>query len=103
MLRLSCLVLYDNRWGEVIINQRCPTAANSVFPGRLLIYATLEYIDGPGELLGLAAPDEVLDGCPMTSRTGGMTFDTADVEVMEASGNFDTVVLHEMAHAIGSG
>ena len=87
----------------MIINQRCPTAANSVFPGRLLIYATLEYIDGRGQLLGLAAPDEILDGCPMTSRTGVMKFDTADAEVMETTGNFDTVVLHEMGHAIGSG
>ncbi|CAM9863652.1 unnamed protein product [Laminaria digitata] len=39
----------------------------------------------------------------MTSIAGEMRFDTADVDLMETSGNFDTVVLHEMGHVIGMG
>ena len=45
----------------------------------------------------------MLDDCPMTSTHGFMRFDTADVEEMETSGNFDSVVLHEIGHVIGVG
>ncbi|CAN0207473.1 unnamed protein product, partial [Laminaria digitata] len=69
----------------------------------LLILAQLEFIDGPSEVLGSASYLSVWDSCPTTSVLGLMRFDTADVEVLEASGNFDTVVLHEMGHAIGVG
>ena len=85
-----------------MISQRCPVG-NSFFPGRLLINATLEYIDGPDGTLGEALYSQVLDDCPMTSTHGFMTFDTADVEEMETSGNLDTLVLHEMGHVIGVG
>ena len=64
---------------------------------------TLEYIDGPSGTVGQASYSQVLDDCPMTSTHGFMRFDTADVEEMETSGNFDSVVLHEIGHVIGVG
>lgn len=43
------------RWSEVI--SHVPCGGNADFPpGRLLIFATLEEIDGPGGLLGSAGP-----------------------------------------------
>lgn len=86
----------------MITNQRC-SLDHDYFPGRLLINATLEYIDGPDNVLGEARPMKNLVDCPMTSIAGEMRFDTADVDLMETSGNFDTVILHEMGHVIGVG
>lgn len=86
----------------MVINQRCPLGS-SYFPGRLLISATLEFIDGPDRTLAVAGPTSVWTQCPITSTAGVMLFDTADVEILENTGNFDTVVLHEMAHVIGFG
>lgn len=86
-----------------MINQRCPEDTTTYFPGRLLVSATLEYIDGPDNTLGEAGATRVLTACPLTSVEGIMRFDTADVELMEMTGNFDSVVLHEMGHVIGVG
>lgn len=65
----------------------------------LVIFASVQPIDGPGAILGQAA------WC--FRRTGGlpiiglMRFDAADVASLEASGRFVDVVLHEMGHVIG--
>lgn len=65
----------------------------------LVIFASVELIDGPGAVLGQAG------WC--YQRTGGlpiiglMRFDEADVNNLEASGGFVDVVLHEMGHVIG--
>lgn len=86
----------------MVINQRCPVGT-TYFPGRLLISATLEYIDGPDMTLAEAGPTRTWTICPMSSTAGGMRFDTADVKILEDTGNFDTVVIHEMGHTIGIG
>ncbi|CAN0102042.1 unnamed protein product, partial [Laminaria digitata] len=91
------------RWEEVVINQLCPGDTTTYFPGRLLVSATLEYIDGAGNTLSEAGATRVLTACPLTSVEGIMRFDTADVELMEMTGNFGSVVLHEMRHVIGIG
>ena len=65
----------------------------------LVIFASVENIDGPGQILGQAG------WC--YRRTGGlplvgiMRFDAADVAGLESSGRFVDVVLHEMGHVLG--
>jgi hypothetical protein len=68
----------------------------------LLILSTVEPIDGPGGILGQAGPCAVrtAEDLPLL---GLMRFDSADVANLEASGQFDEVILHEMGHVIGFG
>ncbi len=67
----------------------------------LLIYVLIEVIDGPGGILGSAGPCALRDN--WQSIVGVMRFDIADVPGLEASGQFEAVILHEMAHVIGLG
>ena len=68
----------------------------------VLIFATIDSIDGPGGILGAAGPCLRRGGSRWTV-VGGMEFDVADVGSMEASGIFEAVILHEMAHVLGFG
>jgi hypothetical protein len=67
----------------------------------LVIFASVEEIDGPNNILGSAGPCFI--------RTGGlpvigvMRFDLADVNVLESAGQLGLVFLHEMGHVIGVG
>lgn len=68
----------------------------------LLIFAGVEAIDGPGGVLGSAAPCVVraAGGLPVL---GVMRFDSADVATMESVGLLRGVILHEMGHVLGVG
>ncbi|HXF95235.1 MAG TPA: leishmanolysin-related zinc metalloendopeptidase [Gemmatimonadales bacterium] len=68
----------------------------------LLIFVTLDSIDGPGAILGAAGPCFIRtrDTLPVI---GVMLFDTADVASLEGVGLFDEVILHEMGHVLGFG
>ena len=91
-----------HRWAEVVTHVPC--GGDDVFPpGRLLIEATFEAIDGFGEVVGFAGPTVVWDDCPTVSLEGAMTFDIADVDNLEDLGIFEGVILHEMGHVIGIG
>src|SRR5207302_10832308 len=68
----------------------------------VLIFVTLDSIDGPGKILGQAGP------CFIRTQgrlpiVGIMHFDTADVANLENSGQFKSVILHEMGHVLGFG
>ncbi|HEX5872416.1 MAG TPA: leishmanolysin-related zinc metalloendopeptidase, partial [Longimicrobium sp.] len=74
---------------------------NHVFDD-LLIFATVEPIDGPSGILGQAG------WC--ARRSGGglpvlglMRFDAADMNSLEAGGGLASVILHEMGHVLGIG
>lgn len=68
----------------------------------IIIYVTLDSIDGPGKILGQSGP--CLIRVPgLLPLVGVMHFDTADVASLEASGAFPSVILHEMAHVLGYG
>lgn len=65
----------------------------------LYICATYAPNDGAGKTLGFASPQRWrTGGLPVT---GFMSFDTADVNTLKASGNFDAIVRHEMGHLLG--
>lgn len=69
----------------------------------LLIFAVVRPIDGPGNVLGQAGPcyTRATDG--RLPVVGIMEFDSADVADLEAEGQFETVILHEMGHVLGIG
>jgi hypothetical protein len=68
----------------------------------VLIFVTLDSIDGPGMILGSAGPCYLRTGTKF-SIIGRMTFDTADVANLEALGLFPATIQHEMGHVIGIG
>jgi hypothetical protein len=68
----------------------------------LLIFATIERIDGPGNILGSAGACYIRDDDLLTV-VGRMRFDLDDVTALQTSGRFRDVVLHEMGHVIGIG
>ena len=69
----------------------------------LYIAADISPIDGVGNVLGSAGPcNAFLESVdrPFTFFPvfGAMTFDSADLADLEASGELEDVILHEMAH-----
>jgi hypothetical protein len=101
------------RW-ESIITGDVPDAAGTVPAGScganptldmtfddLVIFASVEPIDGPGAVLGAAGwCYRRVGGLPVA---GLMFFDEADVASLEAAGSFGSVILHEMGHVLGIG
>jgi hypothetical protein len=67
----------------------------------LVIFATIEPIDGVGAVLGSAGWCYRRTGA--LPIIGAMRFDAADVANLEAAGQFGDVILHEMGHVIGVG
>jgi hypothetical protein len=68
----------------------------------LVIFATIQDIDGPGQVLGSAGPCLIrnVGNLPIL---GIMRFDAADVANLEAGNGFAAVILHEMGHVLGIG
>lgn len=101
------------RWEQVVLGDvsdelaQFPAAPNGCFPALdeviddLIIYAELVTIDGAGGILGSAGPCLIRDSGP--TGVGHMRFDIADLASLEAAGQLDEVVLHEMGHILGFG
>lgn len=68
----------------------------------LVIWVTLETIDGAGGVLGTAGPCLVRNGS-LLPLAGSMRFDIADLATLEANNLLDEVILHEMGHVLGIG
>lgn len=66
------------------------------------IFVNITAIDGPGGTLAQAGPCATrgLSNLPIV---GGMTFDEADLAQLEAAGDMNSVILHEMGHVLGIG
>ncbi|MEM8875633.1 MAG: Ig-like domain-containing protein [Planctomycetota bacterium] len=73
----------------------------------LVIDVFISNIDGQGGVLGQAGPSGFRPGSfgddAFVSFAGFMQFDSADVAGLEAIGEFDEVVIHEMGHVLGVG
>ncbi len=107
---------FDNavvRWSQIILGDQpdvlldatapqtsCPSIIETV--DDIVIFATLEEIDGVGQILGSAGPCLVRTSNQLTI-TGRMRFDTADLANLESNGTLGSVILHEMGHVIGIG
>ena len=66
----------------------------------IVIWVRLDSIDGPGKVLGQAGPC-IIRSAGSLPLVGLMHFDTADVAQLLTAGQFDLVILHEMAHVMG--
>ncbi|MGH7674054.1 MAG: leishmanolysin-related zinc metalloendopeptidase [Gemmatimonadales bacterium] len=68
----------------------------------IIIFATIEAIDGPGSVLAQAGPCyiRVPGSLPIVGR---MRFDSDDVPGLELGGQLQDVILHEMGHVLGYG
>ncbi len=91
------------RWESIITGD----VPDVVVPGfgqidDLQIDASGVPIDGPGGILGQAGPDFLRPGSSLPAH-GRMQFDTADLAALEASGQLQDTILHEMAHVLGFG
>jgi hypothetical protein len=66
------------------------------------IFARIDSIDGPSNILGQAGPCFVRSTSRLTVL-GVMTFDSADVAALVTAGRLNSVILHEMGHVLGFG
>jgi hypothetical protein len=103
------------KWATVITGD-LPNASGSIPAGTcgagspamnmtmddLVIFARVEPIDGVSGVLGSAGPC-LIRSTGSLPVVGTMRFDAADVANLEASGQFNAVILHEMGHVIGIG
>lgn len=77
---------------------------DTVLATTLTIDVNLAPNDGPGGTLGSAGPSRAkLTPNFVYASEGSMNFDTADIAGLEASGEFDDVIVHEMGHVLGIG
>jgi adhesin/invasin len=84
------------------------TPAVSQTINNVLILATFDSIDGPGNgvvnTVGQGAPCYVrVSPLQPTTALGTMVFDTADIAVMISDGTLTFAMVHEMGHALGFG
>lgn len=68
----------------------------------LLIFVTLETIDGPGGVLASAGPCFIRNSNQLPVL-GSMRFDSEDLQDLETEGLLFQVILHEMGHVLGFG
>lgn len=68
----------------------------------LVLFLSIEPIDGPGGILGAAGPC-ILRGFAGLPVLGGMRFDEADLVNLEANGLIEELLLHEAMHVMGFG
>jgi predicted Zn-dependent protease len=90
------------RWAQVITGDLPPDIVDGHTIDDVLIEAEGVPIDGPGRTLGQAGPTHVRLGSLLPVK-GIMSFDTADLDRMEADGSLTDVILHEMGHVLGFG
>ena len=96
-----------DRWSKVIIGDVPSVMVGGEVIDDLLIEAQGVPIDGPGKILGQAGPTNLRPASAGANAflpaKGIMSFDTADLAVMQSDGTLLDVITHEMGHVIGIG
>lgn len=69
----------------------------------LVIYASVDSIDGSGKILAQSGPCYIRSGSDLRTVIGVMKFDSADINGLAGSGNLQEVITHEMLHVVGFG
>ena len=106
------------RWGRVLGEVSNFNLGNIVLPANdcatgqpavtgetiddIIIWASIDSIDGPSNKLGVAYPCYTRPST-LLILAGAMVFDSADVRSMVNSGTLGDVIIHEMGHVIGIG
>ena len=78
-----------------------PVLAEQV-PG-VIIYASVQPIDGPGKVLAQAGPCFLRDANDLRTVVGVMEFDLDDLNTLSSTGSLQDVITHEMLHVLGFG
>jgi hypothetical protein len=78
-----------------------PVLAENV-PG-VIIYASVQTIDGPGKVLAQAGPCYVRDDPDLRTVVGVMEFDVDDLNSLGSGGTLQDIITHEMLHVVGIG
>lgn len=78
-----------------------PVLAEQV-PG-VIIYASVQSIDGPGRILARAGPCYTRDANDLRTVVGIMEFDADDLAALQNTGSLQDVITHEMLHVVGFG
>jgi hypothetical protein len=68
----------------------------------VMIFVSVDSIDGPGQVLGSAGPCFIRNSDGLTTY-GRMRFDRDDLQDLLDAGRLEAVILHEMLHVIGIG
>jgi subtilisin-like proprotein convertase family protein len=90
------------RWSEIIVGDLPSVNLFGEVVDDVVIEASGKAIDGVGGILGQAGPTWLRPGSYLPAW-GVMSFDTADLSVMEGDGSLVRVIMHEMAHVFGFG
>ena len=90
------------RWAEMIVGNLPSFEVEGDVIDDLLIEARGTAIDGRGNILGQAGPTYLRSDTSLPIKAI-MSFDSADLDAMEADGSLVNVIIHEMAHCIGIG
>lgn len=75
----------------------------------VVIYASIQQIDGPGKILAQAGPCYYRNAAPagqpqqFMPAVGSMQFDAADINTLAGAGSLQEVITHEMLHVLGFG
>jgi hypothetical protein len=69
----------------------------------VLIYASIQDIDGKNGILARAGPCYVRSASDLRTVVGVMEFDAADISSLAAGGSLVDVITHEMLHVVGVG
>jgi len=96
-----------DRWSTMIVGDLPSVVADGETIDDVLILAQGSDIDGPGGVLGQAGPTILrpasAGAAALLPAKGVMSFDTADLEQMQADGTLGDVITHEMGHVLGIG
>jgi hypothetical protein len=79
-----------------------PDETNIGSSAGIIIYATVDAIDGPGKILAQSFPCFTRNSNALPVL-GIMKFDGTDIDALASSGTLTAVVMHEMLHAVGVG
>jgi hypothetical protein len=95
------------RWMEIITEDLPPVRVGADVVTGVRIDAQGQLIDGPGKpgegnILGQASPSAIRSPS-LLPATGFMQFDSFDLASLEASGQLEDVIIHEMGHVLGIG
>jgi hypothetical protein len=80
--------------GEPVLSENIPG---------VIIYASVQAIDGPGKILAQAGPCYTRGAADNRTAIGIMEFDIDDLTSLSAGGSLQDVITHEMLHVVGVG